>query len=169
MYACLDTHYSENSARTALVLFDAWSAETPASSRVTTSATPAAYEPGKFYLRELPCLRNALSEAPELPDVVVIDGHAWLATERPGLGERLHQALDRRTPVIGVAKSAFHGNNAAVPVFRGASARPLYVSASGISSQTAADRIREMHGPHRLPTLLKLADTLARGGGPQTA
>jgi len=39
----------------------------------------------------------------------------------------------------------------------------LYVTAAGMRLQEAADRIQRMHGPHRIPTLLKRVDTLARG------
>ena len=42
--------------------------------------------------------------------------------------------------------------------------RPLYVSAVGVDLVNAADNIRRMHGPHRLPTLLKQVDGLCRAG-----
>ena len=63
--------------------------------------------------------------------------------------------------MIGVAKTAFAGAPA-VPVVRGDSARPLYVTAAGLDPQLAARHLAAMHGPHRLPTLLKRVDTLAR-------
>jgi hypothetical protein len=95
-------------------------------------------------------------------EAVVIDGHVWLRDGQPGLGARLHEALGARIAVIGVAKAAFAGGSA-VPVLRGGSSRPLFVTATGMNAHGAAELVRGMHGPHRLPTLLKRADRLARG------
>jgi deoxyribonuclease V len=50
-----------------------------------------------------------------------------------------------------------------IDVVRGASARPLHVSAIGIDPREAAARVRAMHGPYRIPTLIRRADALARG------
>ncbi len=63
--------------------------------------------------------------------------------------------------MIGVAKTRFSGA-ASVEVRRGDSQKPLYVTAAGVSAEDAASRISEMHGPFRIPTLLKQVDTLAR-------
>lgn len=48
-------------------------------------------------------------------------------------------------------------------VFRGAARRPLYVTAVGIDQEAAARNILMMHGPHRIPALLKMTDRLSRG------
>jgi len=48
-------------------------------------------------------------------------------------------------------------------VLRGDSSRPLFVTAAGMNADGAAELVRGMHGLHRLPTLLKRADQLARG------
>jgi len=65
-------------------------------------------------------------------------------------------------PVIGIAKTEFAGAVHAVPVLRGISQRPLYVTAAGIDPRQAAARILAMAGPHRLPTMLKRVDRLCR-------
>jgi deoxyribonuclease V len=65
-------------------------------------------------------------------------------------------------PVIGVAKTAFHASQLAVPVLRGASQRALLVTSVGVDVQAAAAYIQRMHGPSRLPTLLKRVDRLCR-------
>jgi hypothetical protein len=39
----------------------------------------------------------------------------------------------------------------------------LHVTAAGVQVGEAAGRIRSMAGPHRVPTLLKKVDRLARG------
>jgi len=66
--------------------------------------------------------------------------------------------------VIGVAKSAFRTATQAVPVLRGTSRRPLYVTAAGMPRTEAADIVRHMAGAHRIPDALRRADSLARHG-----
>ena len=68
-------------------------------------------------------------------------------------------------PVIGVAKTAFRPATHAVPVLRGGSARPLYVTAAGLPLASAADLVRRMAGRYRLPDALRRADALSRQGG----
>ena len=63
--------------------------------------------------------------------------------------------------MIGVAKSRFRTATHAVPVARGSSARPLFVTAAGMARADAADLVRRMAGQHRLPDALRRADTLA--------
>jgi deoxyribonuclease V len=122
------------------------------------------YEPGSFYLRELPCLLAALGHLKAPLDTAVIDGYVWLGPENsPGLGAHLYQALGSKTPVIGVAKSPFKGAPNAQRVFRGKSARPLYVTSAGMEPVEAVRKIANMHGPHRIPTLLRRVDRLCRG------
>lgn len=121
---------------------------------------PAAYEPGNFYRRELPMLVDFLSTR-EVTGVLV-DGFVWLGPDRKGLGAHLHDALG--CPVIGVAKRGFHeADRVAVPVLRGGSERPLWVTQIGVVD--AAGIVGAMHGPWRNPTLCKRADQLCRGLG----
>jgi deoxyribonuclease V len=87
-----------------------------------------------------------------------------VAPYQPGLGARAHEELG--VPVIGVAKTLFRTATHAVPVLRGGSARPLYVTAAGMHRADAADLVRRMAGPHRLPDALRRVDTLARHGLP---
>ncbi len=70
-------------------------------------------------------------------------------------------------PVIGVAKSRFRTATHAVPVVRGSSARPLFVTAAGMPAADAAALVRDMAGRYRLPDALRRADTLARAGPPE--
>jgi len=121
-----------------------------------------AYQPGQFYRRELPCLLRVLTNVTEPLEAIVIDGYVWLGENRPGLGAHLYEALARSVPIIGVAKTHFRGA-VAEEVCRGDSRRPLFISVAGLSAQTAADHIRSMHGPYRLPTMLAKVDHLCRG------
>jgi deoxyribonuclease V len=68
--------------------------------------------------------------------------------------------------VIGVAKSRFRTATHAVPVLRGSSARPLFVTAAGMPAADAAELVQHMSGRYRLPDALPRADTLARVGQP---
>ncbi len=166
--AFLDVHYHGTGARAACVLAQSWEAEAPASTFVQDIPAVAPYEPGSFYRRELPCLLAVLRVLPALPDVVVVDGYVWLAANRPGLGAHLYEALGQKTPVVGIAKTAFADIASCpeiVPVFRGASRRPLYVTAAGIAPERAAQCVRGMAGKHRIPELVKIADRLSRSRG----
>lgn len=166
MIVALDVDYRATEVVAAAVGFLRWPDEHAALELVVaTDAPPAPYEPGRFFARELPHLRAALALAvpPGEPlDAIVVDGYVWLAADRRGLGAHLYDALAQASPVIGVAKTAFAGASAR-EVVRGTSARPLYVTAAGIDAGTAADHVRAMHGAHRIPTLLRRVDQLARG------
>jgi deoxyribonuclease V len=95
----------------------------------------------------------------------VAGGYADLAPGgRPGLGAHAHAAFG--IPVIGVAKTAFRTATHAVPVLRGTSVRPLFVTAAGMPRDQAADLVRHMAGQHRLPDAVRRADELARTGPP---
>jgi deoxyribonuclease V len=83
---------------------------------------------------------------------------------RPGLGAHAHAEFG--IPVIGVAKSRFRTATHAVPVVRGSSGRPLFVTAAGMPAADAADLVRRMAGRYRLPDALRHADTVARTSPP---
>lgn len=163
MIAFTDVQYRDTDATAACIVADGWSAEA-ASAEWTTLISPIApYEPGAFYKRELPCLLEVLRRAPPLTHVV-IDGYVWLDTQRgPGLGARLYDALGGRTPVIGLAKTAYKGSEMAVPVLRPGSAKPLFLTCIGVEEAQALQLVSQLHGAHRLPTLVKRVDSLARG------
>jgi deoxyribonuclease V len=169
MLACVDVHYAIDTATAACVLFDAWTDEEPLRSIVRVLGRPAPYVPGQFYLRELPCLLAVVEPLRAELTTVVIDGYAWLTPATPGLGARLFDALGRTTPVVGVAKTGFRGAASAVQVFRGTSDKPLFVTAAGLPFEIAAELVRSMHGPHRIPTLLRCVDRLARGSEARVA
>jgi deoxyribonuclease V len=163
--AAVDVHYlPAGGARAAAVL-----AADTAFARVLAEHTAVLpqvppYQPGQFYLRELPPLRAVLENLSGL-GLLVVDGYADLDPGgRPGLGARAHAEFG--VPVIGVAKSRFRTATHAVLVMRGSSARPLFVTAAGMPAADAADLVRNMAGRYRLPDALRRADTLARAGPP---
>ncbi|HEX9034162.1 MAG TPA: endonuclease V, partial [Streptosporangiaceae bacterium] len=146
--------------------------------RVVVVAEVKPYRSGEFYLRELPAIRavlrssgdpghdelvgpGQLGEAAGIA-LIVVDGYVELDPHgRPGLGA--HVRAEFGVPVIGVAKSAFATAAHAVPVRRGASARPLFVTAAGLPALDAASIVQQMAGRFRLPDALRLVDALARG------
>ncbi|MEQ1567582.1 MAG: endonuclease V [Myxococcota bacterium] len=161
MIAVTDVAYVGDVACAAAVLAERWDAQFPAATRAVLRTPIADYVPGAFWERELPCLLSVLDGL--RPDVVVVDGYVWLDDHgRKGLGAHVHDAL--AIPVVGVAKTSFAGASHAAQVVRGTSAKPLYVTAVGMDRDAAAEAVRGMHGPNRLPTLLVLADHLARSG-----
>jgi deoxyribonuclease V len=165
MLACLDVDYrADGTAKAACLTFDAWTAGAPATSHVVVVPAPSGgYQPGAFYLRELPCLQAVLSLVTAPLDVIVVDAYVTLdPAGRPGLGQRLHDALGNAGSVVGVAKTRFAAATHAVSILRGSSRTPLFVTAAGMDAAAAAAHVRSMHGDHRIPTLLRAVDHLAR-------
>ena len=159
--AAVDVHYPvPGGARAAAVLAADASFSLVVDERVVAVDQVLPYQPGAFYLRELPPLRAVLAGADGLK-LVVVDGYADLDPHgRPGLGARLHAELG--IPVIGVAKSAYRTATHAIPVRRGSSSRPVFVTAAGLPGADAADLVRDMSGRFRLPDALRRADVLSR-------
>jgi deoxyribonuclease V len=162
---CLDVDYRERASVVAGVMFRAWDDSIAfAERRREVEGVPAAYESGQFYKRELPYLLELIGGLQERPQVVVVDGFVWLEGGRAGLGAHLHAALGESCAVVGVAKRPFHGAAATLPLLRGDSQQPLFVSAVGMDLDEAAQSVASMHGPFRIPTLLRRVDELTRLG-----
>ena len=165
MIIAIDVYYQDQKAIVAGVLFHFWDAPKAADEIVIEIELDRVgeYEPGQFYKRELPCLLALLETLETLPEIIVIDGYVHLGSEEnPGLGQRLYDALEGRSIVIGVAKTRFQDTPATAEVYRGQSQNPLYVTAIGVGSPEAKRFITDMQGENRIPTLLKRVDRLTR-------
>jgi deoxyribonuclease V len=163
MIAFLDVQYEADRATVAGVLAHTWTDAAPERTITLEVAEVAPYQSGAFYKRELPCLLALLGTIPDPLEVIVVDGFVYLSAKlRLGLGAHLHAALGGKTPVVGVAKTPFQGAPG-VPVLRGKSTRPLFVSSIGCDVKNAAAWVAAMHGAHRMPTLLQAVDHAARG------
>jgi deoxyribonuclease V len=164
MLLAVDVYYDEGADRAtaAGVVFAAWSATAPVGTVRHVTAGLAPYHPGEFFQRELPCLVPLIEDAiaSHALVTVIVDGFVDLGERGAGLGRHLYRAFDGVFEVVGVAKNPFHGNPG-VPVRRGGSTRPLWVTATG-DAQAAADHLRSMAGPHRMPQMLRLVDQLSR-------
>lgn len=168
MNLAVDVHYADDDrAVVAGVLFPDWTAPVVVRSEVLSVDGVAAYRPGRFFERELPCILALLDVLGTVPQAIVIDGYVTLGADgREGLGARLHTALAGAVPVVGVAKSRFAGTPPETEVLRGASRRPLYVTSRGLPAAEARRLVAAMHGPYRLPTVLAIVDRLCRNGAP---
>jgi deoxyribonuclease V len=127
VFVAADVHYlPSGGARAAAVVAADPAFARLAGERTVVVADVAPYQPGQFYLRELPPLRAVLDGLSGLSRLVV-DGYADLDPDgRPGLGARACDEFG--VPVIGVAKTPFRTATHAIAVLRGTSARPLYGS-----------------------------------------
>jgi deoxyribonuclease V len=163
MILALDTGYDKAFALTAGILFADWNSTKSLQIFQQTTAISADYVPGAFYLRELPGILALLQTIDKKPDYVVIDGYVTLGEDgRPGLGMRLWEEIGKSIPVIGVAKSYYRGTPQHSELLRGDSARPLYVTSTGLSLDIAKKHIASMAGSNRIPTLLKMVDVESR-------
>jgi len=164
--AIVDVHYGTAGARAACVVAARWTDALALEEQVARVGEVRPYRPGAFFERELPCLLEVLGHLRDAASLraIVVDGHVELDDQgTPGLGAHLHDRLGGRVAVVGVAKSTYRGSPGAARVLRGSSRRPLIVTARGLPLALAARLVQEMHGAHRLPTLIARADRLARG------
>ena len=151
VFVAADVHYlPSGGARAAAVVAADPAFSRLAGERTAVVADVAPYQPGQFYLRELPPLRAVLDGLSGL-SLLVVDGYADLDPDgRPGLGARARDEFG--VPVIGVAKTPFRTATHAIAVLRGTSARPLYVTAAGMPRADAASLVRQMAAGTGCPT-----------------
>lgn len=161
MILAIDVHYRENIAKSVSIAFDNWTDTTPHTTHIVEIKKVAPYVPGQFYKRELPCILKVLEKS-DLSTItlIIVDGYVVLDdTGKAGLGHYVYEALDRKIPIVGVAKRSFRDNQKnVVEVFRGTSKNPLYVSSVGIDLAHAAEQVKNMAGDYRFPELLKILD-----------
>ncbi|MDB5345505.1 MAG: endonuclease [Schlesneria sp.] len=163
MIACLDVYYSQDKAHAAAVVFSDWADTSSLAEYEATVDELAPYQPGQFYLRELPPLLAVIAKIAESVDTYVLDGYCHLSADSaPGLGEHLRASLHQPVIIIGVAKNRYQQTEHAAQLCRGQSVRPLFITAIGIDYDAAARLIGSMAGEFRMPTLIKAADALSR-------
>ena len=174
MLACVDVAYRKDSTIAGCVLFSAWSDDRSAGEVLVPGGPAAPYRAGEFYLRELPPILDVLKQVKVRIETIVIDGYVWLGGNRMGLGAHLHSALGGGVAVVGVAKTQWRGGmdekaadpeHRTVPITRGGSTRPLYVTSAGMDVTLAANYVAGMNGAFRIPTLLAAVNTLVQTAG----
>lgn len=163
MILAVDVDYRENNyAVIAGVIFNNWQDKEPMNTIVTDLDHIEDYVSGQFYKRELPCILKLLDEMKDIPKCIVVDGYVFLDENKKGLGAYLYEALDKKIPIIGVAKSAFRNISSDTYLYRGKSKKPLYITVAGIELEEAKNSIKEMYGKYRFPKLLKEVDSICR-------
>lgn len=160
--ACFDVYYYENYAKASCVVFQKDEEERILAEYNVLIDEINEYIPGQFYKRELPCILKLLGKVKENLDFIIVDSFVWLNDSKKGLGGYLYEALNCKTPVIGVAKTFFKDSTNYLEVYRGNSNKPLYVSAANLDLNYAAQFIKELNGEYRMPQVLKRVDQLSR-------
>jgi len=165
MIYAFDTYYFDQHARTVCLAFEDWAAEQESAVYTTELEVPSEYESGAFYKRELPCILDAISKIKMAPDaLIIVDGFVSLDDEgKKGLGSYLFDSLEGKYPVIGIAKNGYAAfDSKRREVYRGASKKPLYLTAISANVDQITEEVKAMHGEYRIPTLLKRLDQLTR-------
>lgn len=165
MIVAVDSYYSGNTAKTALITFKNWEDAEYLDSYIDKTEIPSNYISGEFYKRELPLIITILKRIEiKSVDTIIIDGFVYLNDSgKLGLGGYLFEYFNQKIPVIGVAKSDYIQNKSnKTLIYRGKSKHPLYISAAGISMEEAVNFIQNMHGKYRIPKLLKDLDRLTK-------
>lgn len=178
--AGVDVGFEEGGAitRAAAVLLDAATMQ-PLADAVARLPTRMPYIPGLLSFRELPALLAALEQLPEVPELILVDGHG-VAHPR-GLGVAAHLGVVTDLPTIGVAKKILVGTHDPVGHARGERAplmhrgqmigtalrskhgiHPLIVSPGHrVSHAAAVERVLACGRGYKLPEPTRLADRLA--------
>ena len=161
MIIAIDVHYRENISKTVSIEFDDWNADQPTNTHVIEIPETAEYVPGQFYKRELPCMLEVLklSDLSKV-DYIIVDGYVFLDDlGKKGLGGYLYEILNGKIPIVGVAKRSFHSiDKLVIPIKRGKSRNPLYITSRGADLKDMAAKVIAMNGDFRIPTLLKILD-----------
>jgi len=165
MILALDTYYFDNKAKTVALEFLNWSDSIEKENYSEILENVDEYKSGEFYKRELPCILSLISKIDiEKVEFIIIDGYVFVDdNSKFGLGGFLYEKLNKKIPIIGVAKTDFISlNNHKVSLLRGKSKNPLFISSIGINLNEATEKIKHMSGEFRIPTLLKKLDTLTK-------
>lgn len=165
MIYAFDTYYYEDYANTVCIAFEDWKSDREVEVFTEQTAITSEYESGAFYKRELPCILSLLDKIVlKEEDIIIVDGYVTLDNDgKIGLGGHLYEALQGKFPIVGVAKNEFTTPDPQRrSVLRGDSKTPLFVTAKGIDVDEIKLNLELMHGPYRIPTLLKKLDQLSR-------
>lgn len=165
MIYAFDTFYYPDCAKTVCIAFEQWDSETEHFIYSENTEINSDYESGAFYKRELPCILSLLKKIDlKDGDLIIVDGYVALGNNgKIGLGGYLYESLNKKYPVIGIAKNGFASeDNMRKTIFRGKSKIPLFLTAKGIDADKTKINIENMHGAYRIPTLLKKLDKLTK-------
>ena len=75
MKLAVDTHYVDDIAVVAGILFKDWQDDNYIEKYVCHVSVNTLYEPGKFYTRELPGIQTLIKKINIRPEIIIIDGY----------------------------------------------------------------------------------------------
>jgi deoxyribonuclease V len=165
MVLAFDTYYYGTKAKTICLSFENWTTTESFEILAETIDVSEEYISGEFFKRELPCILSLLKKIDiKYVSVIIIDGFVYLDDDKKlGLGGHLYNSLDKKIPIIGVAKNDFVAINKLKRVtLRGKSKKPLFVTSAGIDLDFAHKRIMDLPGDFRIPDILKRLDVLTK-------
>ena len=165
MILAVDTYYDKNKAKTVALIFENWNTPNYTNKYVEDIEISSEYVPGEFYKRELPCILSILKKVNlDFIEFIIVDGYVFLDDfQKYGLGGYLYESLNKKIPIIGVAKTKFALNNKnKIEILRGESKNPLFITSIGIDLDSAKDFIIKMFGNYRIPKLLKELDQMTK-------
>ena len=165
MILAVDTYYEDNLAKTVLASFEYWEDQEFTQIYFEELQIDENYVSGEFYKRELPCILSILKKVDIYSvEAIIIDGYVYLDNfKKFGLGGHLYEKINRKLPIIGVAKTNFLTNTLnKLELLRGKSKNPLYITSIGIEQIIAKQYISRMFGEYRIPKLLKELDKLTK-------
>lgn len=165
MIFALDTYYFDNKAKTVALGFSDWSNSIEKENYSEILENIEEYKSGEFYKRELPCILSLISKIDlKKIEFIIVDGYVFVDdNSKLGLGGFLYEELNKKIPIIGVAKTDFISlTKNKISLLRGKSKNPLFISSIGVELNEAVKRIKQMNGENRIPTLLKRLDKLTK-------
>lgn len=165
MILIIDLYYKENGFAKAVGVLCEWNDQEARKIIIEKIENVEPYVPGEFYKRELPGILKIIERVEfEKIEAIIVDGHVYIDNDKNyGLGGYLWEELKQKVPVIGVAKRGFYSNkDTVIEIMRGESKNPLYVSSIGMDKNIAARQIQNMKGDYRIPTILKMVDSLTK-------
>ena len=138
------------------------------------------YIPGLLSFRELPVVRKALEQLPELPDLLMVDGQGVAHPRRLGIAAHLGVMLN--WPAIGVAKSLLTGKYKEPGKRKGDQSllldkgeqigtvlrskdktKPLFISPGHrVCQEAAVELTLQCLIKHRLPEPTRIADKISK-------
>lgn len=145
----------------AVVLLDATTLQVRATATAMRIA-PMPYVPGYLGFREVPALLAAFADLPEMPDLILVDGHGISHPRGLGIATHLGVLLDR--PTIGVAKSILVGRpEGELSPLRGACVPLVWKGRTIASVLRSKDKVAPLYVSvgHRVTPEAALAHTLA--------
>lgn len=147
----------------------------PVAGSLVTSRMSFPYIPGLLAFREMPALLKAWDQLPQIPDVLIMDGHGLAHPRRMGIAT--HFGIEVDHPTMGCAKNILIGTHQEVGMEKGATSdlmdegekvglvlrsrtnvNPVYISPGHkLSFKNTYDILMQVLTKYKLPKTTRLA------------